>query len=939
MRVRLLGSVDVIVGGVPRPVSGLRRRALLAVLALVAGDVVSTDRLIDAVWNGRPPATALNTLQSHVSYLRGLLGGRETIVARPPGYLLDVGADGTDLQVAVRLIDEGRRATQPAQKVARLRAALSLWRGPPLADLRELNWLEEEAERLAAIRLDAVEAVMEARLTLGEHAELITELTELTRQHPYREQLHGQLMLALYRTGRQADALQAYQRLRRSLADDLGVDPGSTVREVHEAILRHDRSLDPPPAVRPEVREEPDEPVPRQLPADVFGFTGRDAYLADLDAFLDRTDQTSAVKIAAISGTAGVGKTAFAVHWAHRMADRFPDGHLFVNLRGFDPDTRIMNPAEAVRRFLDALGVRPELIPAGLDAQAALYRTRLAGRRMLIVLDNAKDTAQVRPLLPGSPTCLVVVTSRHDLSGLVAEGAHPIGMELPPTAEARQLLTRRIGAERAATEPDAVDEMVVRCARLPLALTVVAARAATHSRLSLQTVAAELRDVGSRLAVLTGDDPNSDVRAVFSWSYRALTPDAARLFRLLALHPGPDLSVPAAAALAALPPAHVRPLLEELARAGLVVQHAAGRYTFHDLLRVYATDLTYQVDADEDRRTAVRRMLDHYLRSAFAADRLLYPARDPLTLGAEPLDAAPEHLDDERQALAWFAAEHRVLLAAVQHAADAHFDDQAWQLAWTMVTFLNREGHWHELATVGSAALAAGRRLEDQYAQAQAHCFLAYAETRLGHFEAADTELREALDLYGRDGDRAGQAHAHLNLAYAMERRSHHREALDHCQRALELYRSAGHERGQAIALNSVGWCHALLGEYEQARACCQEALPLLVELGDRNGQADTWDSLGYIHEHLGRHDEAITCYRQAVELVRRLGDHYREATTFVNLGEAQQAAGDPDAARATWRQALAILEQLHHPDAAQVRGRLAALGVGPTSSPARLSR
>jgi DNA-binding SARP family transcriptional activator/tetratricopeptide (TPR) repeat protein len=924
--VRLLGSVDVIAGGVPRPVSGLRRRALLAVLALVAGEVVSTDHLIDAVWNGRPPATALNTLQSHVSYLRGLLGGRETIVARTPGYLLDVGADGTDLQVAVQLIEEGRRATQPAQKVARLRAALSLWRGPPLADLRGLNWLEGEAERLAAIRLDTVEAVMDARLTLGEHAELITELTELTRQHPYREQLHAQLMLALYRTGRQADALQAYQRLHRSLADDLGVDPGSTVRDVHAAILHQHPSLDPPPAVRPELREEPDESVPRQLPADVFGFTGREAYLADLDAFLDRTDQTSAVKITAISGTAGVGKTAFAVHWAHRMADRFPDGHLFVNLRGFDPDTRIMDPAEAVRRFLVALGVRPDMIPAGLDAQAALYRTRLAGRRMLIVLDNAKDTAQVRPLLPGSPTCLVVVTSRHELSGLVAEGAHPIGMELPPTWEARQLLTRRIGGERAATEPDAIDEMVVRCARLPLALTVVAARAATHSRLSLQTVAAELRDVGGRLAALTGDDPNSDVRAVFSWSYRALTPDAARLFRLLALHPGPDLSVPAASALAALPPARVRPLLEELARASLVVQHAAGRYSFHDLLRAYATDLTYQVDADEDRSTAVRQMLDHYLRSAFAADRLLYPARDPLTLGTEPLAAAPEHLDDEQQALAWFAAEHRVLMAAVQQAADAHFDVQAWQLAWTMVTFLNREGHWHELTTVGSTALAAGRRLEDRYAQAQAHCFLAYAETRLGHFEAADAELRAALDLYGRDGDRAGQAHAHLNLAYAMERQNHHREALDHCQRALDLYRSAGHERGQAIALNSVGWCHALLGQYEQARACCQAALPLLVELGDRNGQADTWDSLGYVHEHLGRHDEAITCYRQAVEMVRRLGDHYREATTFVNLGEAQQAAGDPEAARATWRQALAILEQLHHPDAAQVRGRLAAL-------------
>lgn len=339
---------------------------------------------------------------------------------------------------------------------------------------------------------------------------------------------------------------------------------------------------------------------------------------------------------------------------------------------------------------------------------------------------------------------------------------------------------------------------------------------------------------------------------MFSWSYRAVTPDAARLFRLLALHPGPDLSVPAAAALAGLPPAGVRPLLEELARASLVVQHPAGRYSFHHLLRAYATDLTHQVDAGADRRIAVRQMLDHYLRSAYAADRLLYPARDPLTLPPDPPGAAPERPSDEQAALAWFAAEHRVLLAAVH----------------------------------------------------------------------------QALGLYGDDGDRAGQAHAHLNLAYVMERQGRQREALNHSQRALDLYRRAGHERGRAIALNAVGWCHALLGEYEQARARCQEALPLLVELGDRNGQADTWDSLGYAHEHLGKHGEAIACYRHAVELVRRLGDHYREATTLINLGEAQQASGDPWAARDTWRQALAILERLHHPDAAQVRGRLAVLGV-----------
>ncbi|WP_221326828.1 BTAD domain-containing putative transcriptional regulator [Actinoplanes sp. L3-i22] len=923
MRVRLLGSVDVEGEGVPRPVSGLRRRAVLAVLALAAGEVVSTDHLIDVVWNGRPPATARNTLQSHVSYLRRMLGGRESIVARAPGYLLTV---GTDLQVAADLIEESRQTADPDRKVARLGAALNLWRGPPLAGLTGLSRLEGEAERLAGIRLDAVRALLDARLARGEHAAVVPELTELIRHQPHHEHLHGQLMLALYRAGRQADALRVYQRLRRSLADDLGVDPGTPVSELQAAVLRHDPSLDPPePRTEPDGR---DGSVPRQLPGDVPGFTGRDSTLAELDALLEPAAEPCAVRVAAITGTAGVGKTALAVHWAHRAAGRFPDGQLFVNLRGFAPEARAVDPAEAVRQFLDALGVPAGRIPADPDAQAALYRTRLAGRRTLIVLDNARDSAQVRPLLPGSPDCLVVVTSRHELSGLVAEGARPIGVELPAAAEARELLVRRIGAARAAAEPDAVDEMVARSARLPLALTVVAARAAIHPRLPLRTVAAEMRNAGCRLAVLTGDDPSSDVRAVFSWSYRALTPPAARLFRLLSLHPGPDLSAPGAAALAGVPVERVRPMVEELARASLLMQHAAGRYGFHDLLCAYASGLAEQVDPAEDRGAAVRRVLDHYFRCAYASDRLLYPARDPLT--PPPAPPAPDagQPGDEQQALTWFAAEHRTLLAAVHLAVATHLDDRVWRLAWTMVTFLNRTGHWHDLTTVGFTALAAGRRLGDQFAQAQAHCFLAYAKTRLGHFEAADTELRQALALFDSAGDRAGRAHVHLNLAYTMDRRGRWPDALGHARLALELYRSAGHERGRAIALNSVGWCHALLGQYEQARDCCLEALPLLVELGDRNGQADTWDSLGLAQARLGRHDEAIASYRHAVDLIQRLGDHYREATTLVNLGEAQHAAGDAAAAGETWCRALAILERLRHPDAPVLRDRLAGLAV-----------
>jgi DNA-binding SARP family transcriptional activator/tetratricopeptide (TPR) repeat protein len=931
VRVRLLGPVDVITDGTPQQVGGVRRRTVLAVLGMNAGEVVSTDRLIDVVWGDRPPATALNTLQRHVSHLRAQLGAREAIVARPPGYLLNLGADGTDLQIANRLIEEGMRADDPARKAARLRAALGLWRGRPFADLAGAAWLDDHAERLCTLRGQVMEAVIEARLALAEHAELLPELDELARQYPYREHLHGQLMLALYRAGRQTDALAVYQRLRQDLAENLGIDPGSAVRELEAAILRHDPTLDPP---APRTVTTVERSVPRQLPADVPGFTGRAGYLADLDAFVEMAGESPAVVISAISGTAGVGKTALAVHWARRVSDRFPDGQLYVNLRGFDPGGQVMAPAEAVRQFLGALGVPAHLIPADLDAQAALYRTALAGRRMLIMLDNARDTAQVRPLLPGAPTCLVVVTSRTELSGLVVEGAHPISLDLPTAAEARDLLVRRIGTARVDAEPEAVEAIVNRCARLPLALAVVAARATTRPRLPLRALAAELCDGDGRLDVLAADDPNSDLRAVFSWSYRALTPDGARLFRLLGLPPGPEVSASAAASLVGLPPAHVRSLLDELTRANLLVQHAAHRYTCHDLLRAYAIDLARRVDTDGDRRAATGRLLDHYLRTAYAADRLIYPARDPLSIVSVQPGVRPEAIADQGQALDWFTANHRVLLAAVEHAAATGFDGHAWQLAWTLVTFLNRQGHWQDLAAAGRTALAAGVRLADPQAQAQAHCMEAYAQTRLGHFEQADAALRRALDLYGRVGALAGQAHIHLNLAYVWERRGNQAKALDHSQRALGLYRAAGHRRGQGIALNAVGWCHALLGEHEQARGRCRQALPLLVEVGDHSGEADTWDSLGYAHHRLGDHLSAIDCYRHALDLFRQLGDHYREAATFINLGDTHHAAGDSGAARHAWRQALAILADLDHPDAAAVQTRLATLDAVPAGQP-----
>jgi tetratricopeptide (TPR) repeat protein len=673
--------------------------------------------------------------------------------------------------------------------------------------------------------------------------------------------------------------------------------------------------------------------VPQQLPAAVVHFAGRAGELAMLTGLLrSRAEHGGTVVISAIGGTAGVGKTALAIYWAHQVADRFPDGQLYVNLRGFDPSGQVMAPAEAVRRFLDALQVPPERIPVDLDAQAALYRSQLAGKRMLVVLDNARDAEQVRPLLPGASSCLVVVTSRNQLTGLIAaEDAHPITLDLLTAAEAGELLSRRIGSDRTVAEPQAVQEIITRCARLPLTLAIVAARAASHPHFPLHTLAAELREAGDRLDAFAGDDPYSDVRAVFSWSYHALTPEAARLFRLLGLHPGPDLSIPAAASLAGLPSPQVRPMLTELARANLIVEHTQGRYTFHDLLRVYAAGLTHTTDPDPQRHAATHRVLDHYLHTAYTAERLLQPGRDPFALTSPQPGAIPEHPADYDQALAWFTTEHAVLLTAVEHAAATWFDAHTWQLAWTLVTYLDRRGHWHDLAATGRAAVAAAYRLADLTAQARAHHNLAAAYTRLGSFDDAHTHLRHALDLYGQVGDLVGQAHTHNGLAHLWGRRGRHVEALQHARQALDLYTAAGHKNGQARALDGVGWFHALLGDHRQALTCCQQALTLLQELDDRVGQASAWGSLGYAQHHLGHHTQAITSYHHALDRFRDLGDRYYEAAVLTHLGDTHHAADQLDQAHTAWTTALDILEDLDHLDAEKVRAKLHELDLGTT--------
>ena len=670
-------------------------------------------------------------------------------------------------------------------------------------------------------------------------------------------------------------------------------------------------------------RDDSAQNVPRQLLAPVRQFVGRDGELAALSGLLDQADTEAATMlISAIGGTAGVGKTALAIRWAYQVADRFPDGQLYVNLRGYDPG-QAMPAADALAGFLRALGVPGQDVPAGVEERAARFRSLLAGRRMLVVLDNAGQVEQVRPLLPGSPGCVTVVTSRDALPGLVArEGAIRVELDLLPMPEAVGLLRALIGA-RVDAEPEAAAELAAQCARLPLGLRVAAELAAARPAASLAALAGELAGQ-QRLDLLdAGGDPRTGVRSVFSWSYRHLDAETARVFRLLGLHPGPETTVPAAASLAGITPPQARQAMRNLTEAYLVTEHTPGRYSLHDLLRAYAAEQAAEQEPQAERRAALQRMLDHYLQTAGTAALLLNPSREPVTLSPPRPGVIPEHLDGDQQALAWCEAEFDVLLGAARLAAETRSGACAWQLPWTMADFLDRRGHWHEWAVMQRTALTAAARLGDTAGQALARRLLAHACVRLARYDEAGTHLTECLKLYRQLGDHSGEGRIHQSLGAVAERQGRHADALRHAVQALALHEATGDLAIQATALNNVGWCHGRLGAYQQAQTFCRQALALRLQLADRLGEAHTWDSLGYIEYQLGNLTDAADCHHRALDIFRDLGDRYEEAQMLTHLGEVHSTAGDLLEAARVWQQALVILQDLQHPDAAQIRARL----------------
>jgi len=653
-------------------------------------------------------------------------------------------------------------------------------------------------------------------------------------------------------------------------------------------------------------------PVPRQLPRPALGVVGRAAELADLTRAAG-----SGAGLLLVTGTAGVGKTTLALAWAYQLADRFPHGQLYVTLRGFDPDRPAVSPPQALRILLAGLGVPARDLPSGFDAQVGRYRSLLAGRRVLVVLDDARDAAQVRPLLPGPGPAVALVASRGELSGLVAgEGGYPLA--LPPLSPgyARELLVARLGPDRVAAEPAAVDRLVAAAGGLPVALTALAARAATRPGFPLASIA--LPPAATPAGVAAGDPVAATMWPLFTGSYRALADPVARLFRLLSAHPGPDVGVAAMASVAAVPPARAAAGLAGLAAAAMAVETRPGRYGLHDLWRGYARDL-----ADPELDPARIRCLDHYLHTAVAAALRISPAREPIGVGVPHSGVVPEPVADRDTALAWFAAEHEVLLALVDHTTSSGADGYAWRLAWALADVLELNGQLDEWQRVQRSAVRAARRLPDPEPLARMLLILGNAQVQAGALAPAERSLAEAAELFRAAGVVRLQAQTAFVAGYLWERRGRYAEALGYARQALSLARVVGDPAVTARGHNGVGWCLIRLGRYPAAERHLRLALEGFRALGDRRGTAAVQDSLAVLCRGTGRYAAAVRYHRRALDLLQALGDRVRTANVLVELGDTYAAAGRAAPALRAWRRALAVYTELGHPSAASVRDRL----------------
>src|SRR6266498_1656743 len=913
-----------------------QQRAVLAALAVDAGRPVFRGALIDRIWSGRAPEGVAPALYAHINRIRRVLAAEAAdeepvwLARRSGGYVLEVDPAEVDLLRFRQLALAARGRQRPDDERARLlRGALDLWRGEPLADLPG-EWPARMRDSWEEERLDAAVAWAQAELRMGRPDEVIGPVRELVAGHPLKERPIGVLMQALAAAGRDAEALECYAIARSRLLAALGTEPGRELRGVHLTILKGQRPAVPKgegPVPRSASRSAP-LPVPAQLPPDVHGFTGRHGELHELDRLLlEAGDKSTAVVISAVAGTAGVGNTALAVRWAHRVRDKFPDGQLYVDLRGYGPDQPIA-AAKALAQFLTSLGVAGRDIPLDVDDRAARYRSEINRRRMLVVLDNAASVEQIRPLLPGTSSCAVVVTSRDTLPGLVAlHGGRRLDLGLLPLPDAITLLHKLIG-ERVEAEPEAAATLATQCARLPLALRVAAELATARPTTPLADLVRELADQAQRLQRLdAGGDPRAAVRVVFSWSYQYLSADAAHAFRLAGLHPGSDLDVYAAAALTNTTVDQAKRSLDVLVRAHLVHLTGPGRYGTHDLLRAYACDLAKSEGSEADRRAALTRLFDYYLAVAATATDALSPAERRQRPRVSPAGSPTPSVADPAAALAWLDAERPNLVAVCTHTAAHGWPRHTIRLATTLFRYLDTRAHFPDALSIHTDARNAASQTGDRAAEAYALANLGVVHLRQGRYEQAAEHYRGALPLFRETGDHRGEARTLTHLGLVNWRQGRYEQAAGDLRQALILYREAGRRIGEANALANLSVVYLRQGRYEQAAGDLRQALILFRETGNRDGEAEALNRIGETLHAMGQTEKARPQHAAALTLAVETGDRYQRARAHTGLADTHHAAGEHGLARQHWQHALTLYTDLGVPDADDARAHLAALG------------
>jgi len=895
----VLGPVRAARDGRELGLGGPKQRAVLALLLVDAGRVVPAGHLAEVLWRGSPPPGAAKTLRSYISRLRTLVGPEAALVARGGGYAIMVDPDRVEAARFERLVAAGRDALgrgEAAAAAGRFGQALALWRGRALADVTGVEPLALEAARLEELRLAAVEGRIEADIERGLAGEVTGELEQLVAEFPVRERLWRLLVLALYRAERQADALAAYRRARQMLAEELGIEPGPELRRLEEAVLRHEV---PSPAAAA---------VTRTLPRDIASFTGRGAELRRLLGDVAAAAACGGVVgICAIGGMAGIGKTTLAVHAAHQLARQFPDGQLFLPLHAHTPGQRPVDPADALASLLLAAGIGAGQIPVGMEARAARWRDYLAGKKVLLVLDDAAGHEQVRPLLPGTAGSLVLVTSRRRLAALEDAAVISLGTLAPDEAVA--LLTRLSGRPDLDAGNAGVGEVTRLCGYLPLAIGMLASQLHQHPAWTTAGLAADLAAARDRLAVMRAE--NLSVAAAFDLSYADLTPDQRRLFRRLGLHPGPDIDAHAAAALDGTTTEAARRGLAGLYDQHLITEPAPGRYRLHDLLREHAQALA----ASDDPATceaAAGLLLDYYLHTALAAGGHIPPQRitSASLPPARPPDCAPP-VATQAQASGWLEAERANLHAAVGYAAATGRTRHAMVIPAAITGFLQLGGYWDQDLALLQSAVAAARQAGDRPSQGQLLLLLGLATWMTDDFAGATAAFRQALALYGDLGDPAGQGDAIIGIAFVCLLADDYPPAIAYNRQALELFRGLGHRRGQANALNGLGMVYRVTGDYPAAAASLRQARELFRGIGHRTGEYEALCELAIVQMLTGDYPAAATTFEQARALGRDMGDRHGQALMLYDRGRLQRLTGDYRAAAASHQQALSQVRDL----------------------------